>query len=71
MSWNYRIIRHNKDTKNQYFAIHEVFYNKKDKPILCSKEPIVLLSEEIKGIKWDLNAMKRALKKPILDYERF
>jgi len=70
MHWNFRIVKH-KHKHGDYYAIHEVFYNDKNKPRSCTKDPVDITSEEIKGIRWCLNKMRLALKKPVLDYDYF
>jgi len=66
--WNYRIMAHapTEDAKDEvYLQMHEVYY-KKGKPKSYTTEPIIVGSEDKKGIRWSLRQMKRALKKPIL-----
>lgn len=64
MSWNHRILAH--EIKGEiYFQLHEVLYND-DIPYTYTVNPITVGSESLKGIKWTLNKMKEAVKKPIL-----
>ena len=67
--WNYRILRH-KHKNGDWFGIHEVFYDDK-KHGSCTKDPIDITSEDIKGIKWMLKKMTLAVKKPVIDYDSF
>ena len=67
--WNYRIIRHKHETGN-WLGIHEVFYTNGE-PDSCTLDPIDITSKDIKGIKWVLTNMAKAVKRPILDYEFF
>ena len=64
MSWNHRVIatEHNGET---WLAIHEVHYSD-GKPDGRSTNPIPVGSNTIKGLRWTLNRMKEALKKPVL-----
>jgi len=68
--WNFRILKRGKG-KETYYAIYEVFYTEGGKPEGCTKDPIDVGSEDLKGIKWTLNKMRLALKKPVLSYEMF
>jgi hypothetical protein len=82
MSWNYRIIKHiysenenpiNKTTKknNQWLAIHEVYYDKNNKPTSCTLNPIAITSNNKKELKWIIEKIKKATKKPILNENIF
>lgn len=63
--WNYRVMAH--DHKGEpYFQIHDVYYNKKNKPDGYTRNPSQLGAEDIEGLQWTLDAMKEALSKPIL-----
>ena len=73
-TWNFRVLRHvyvDKDgNQEEYFAVHEVHYENGN-PVGCTKDPIDLGSENLKGLRWQLKKVKRGLGKPILDYDRF
>ncbi len=75
MTWNYRILAKKINNDIEY-AIYEVHYEN-DIPVGFTTNhmlPIYFGSYEedpIKSIKWQLNAMKIAAKKPILDYDNF
>ena len=66
--WNFRVVK-----TGDMLSIHEVHYGSGDDahPIGCSTNPTPVLSEDIEGIKWVLNAMLDALNKPILTDEDF
>ena len=63
MSWNYRIIRDNRDLS---LAIHEVYYNEAGQPTKMGAEPAVVISEEVSGIGDVLVMMRSACRKPVL-----
>lgn len=65
MGWNYRILAH-KHNEEVELSIHEVYYNDNDIPDSYTKFPVSVNSDSPKGIKWSLNKMQDALKKPIL-----
>lgn len=64
MSWNYRVIatQHNGET---CLAIHEVYYHE-HKPCGLTEQPVYIGGNTIKDLRWTLNRMKEALKKPVL-----
>lgn len=72
MSWDYRILaipytgKTLEDSRECFFQIHEVHYNKKGKPKSYTENPVPVLAESMQGIKFILKAMKDATKKPIL-----
>jgi hypothetical protein len=65
MSWNHRIIAH-EHNEEVVLQIHEVYYGSDGIPSVYTTRPVPVSSEDIKGIRWTLNKMKLALKKPIL-----
>jgi hypothetical protein len=76
--WNYRVlarkISFETSTEIQY-GMYEVHY-KNDIPIACTEFPVYPLSfnsdeDPIESLKWQLDAMKLALEKPILNYDDF
>lgn len=72
--WNYRLLARTVSNEIE-FGIYEVYYEN-DEPVSCSTNPIypsTYGSDEnfLDSIKWELNAMKLAVEKPILDYDDF
>tara|TARA_B100000900_G_C20517874_1_gene690869 strand:- start:277 stop:555 length:279 start_codon:yes stop_codon:yes gene_type:complete len=71
MAWNYRVIRHvDKDTKEETFQIHEVFY-KNDQPNMITEEGIVPFGETVEELQHSMIHMLQALTKPVLDAKIF
>ena len=70
MSWNHRVIKH-VSADDEWLAIHEVYYGDDGKPSSCTKEPIQIVSEDFKGMGWQIDKIKEALKKSIIDYGYF
>lgn len=65
--WNYRIIyKRDKENKNGYYGIYEVYYSKKGKIKYWTVEMIEPYGETKKGLKTDMKRMKKAFKKPVL-----
>jgi len=77
MHWNHRVIRHKNDKKlsdiseEYWYAIHEVHYDDQEEPVSCTSDPIQIIQEDLAAIKWEVDKIKEALEKPILDYEYF
>lgn len=62
MSWNHRILAH-KNNGEVYFQLHEVYYTN-GVPNGYTADPITVGSETLEGMKWTLNKMQKAIKKP-------
>jgi len=72
--WNYRILARKILDEVQY-GFYEVHYEN-DIPIACTENPTYPLSfnsddDPVESIRWQLDAMKLASEKPILDYDNF
>lgn len=65
MSWNYRVLAYEVDSQI-YFKVHEVYYDKYDKPNGYTKEPITIEGEDLEDIMWSLKEIEIAFSKPIL-----
>jgi hypothetical protein len=67
LSWNYRIIREDRPDKEEYFAIHEVYYDEKNNVYAWTKDPIDICVDTEKEIIETLEDMlKDAKKYPVL-----
>lgn len=71
MSWNHRVIKHKDKKHGDWFAIHEVFYDDKDIPIACTENPIQIIQEKVDDLEWEIELIKKATDKPVLDYSYF
>lgn len=69
--WNHRVIRHKGVDGSEYLAVHEVHYNKQGKPVAYAEGPAAPLSETKAGLRWSLDSMARALRRPILNAADF
>lgn len=65
MSWNYRVIRTN-DGEEDYFAIHECFYDKHGNPDATTVEAITVGGGSIEELRETLQLMLNCLDKPSL-----
>lgn len=64
--WNYRLVN-----KDEILSVHEVYYNKKDKPISVTVDSVAPLGESLKELKRDFKYYKKAFKLSVLNYEDF
>ncbi len=65
MTWNYRIIHHDKD-KHPYFAVHEVFYDDDGKITSWTAEPIDITGESKPDLIKTLGKMLEDIKNEVL-----
>ena len=68
MSWNHRLMKM-KDGEDDFYQIHEVFYDKEGNVESYTKNGITVGGKDIGEVKWVLLEMLAALDKPVLDYE--
>lgn len=66
MSWNYRIMSHNKE----YYAVHEVYYDSDNKVNGYTSMPINVIADTPEELKSVYKMIGEAFKKPILEYEK-
>lgn len=60
----------NPELEEMYFEVCEVYYDKNLNPNgYCAAKSVG--GSDLKGIRWQLNKMKEALKKPILSKKNF
>ena len=68
MSWNHRLMKM-KDEEDDFYQIHEVFYDKEGNVESYTKNGVTVGGKDIGEVKWVLLEMLAALDKPVLDYE--
>ena len=68
MSWNYRVVKNYHVEGEEYFAIHEVYYDDDGNPKACTALPVAFLGNDIADLKAVLDMAKQACDKPVLDY---
>ena len=70
MGWNHRVIvtehKNSDGSIEQYFQIHEVYYDKNDVPDGVTKHAIKICGDEISDIEWQLKKISECLEKPYL-----
>ena len=68
MKWNHRVIFHDNGPDNQWYGIHECFYDhpKDDVPTSWTTNPGVVVSDSTDGLFWVLECMRRAVEKATL-----
>ena len=72
MSWNYRAVKTVTkiplgDTDISY-GIHEVYYDDNGDIVNISESLAHPISDDLEGLKWNLERMMEACNKPIIDY---
>ena len=70
MSWNYRITKH-EDKGEEWYGIHEVYYDKDGDPDMISENPIAAHGLTVDEIRSDLDMMRQAFDKPVVNYDDF
>lgn len=68
--WNYRVL-YSKEHDEEYFAIHEVYYNDKKEAEGYVDTPAVVMSDDAKGMIEVLKMFSAELEKPIIDKDNF
>ena len=72
--WNYRILAREYKGFNEIevvFEIHEVFYTADGFPDMCTEDPVGVVGDTLAGLSKTLKWMRKALRKPILNYADF
>ena len=72
--WNYRILAREYKGFNEIevvFEIHEVFYTADGIPDMCTEDPVGVVGDNLADLSKTLKWMKKALRKPILNYSDF
>lgn len=67
MDWNYRVVKR-EDKGQEWYAIHEVYYDEQGKPEMITESAISPSGETIDEVRRDLEYMQRALTKPAVNY---
>ena len=70
MSWNHRVMKHEKaDGDDDWYQIHEVFYNSKREPDSWTVDGIKPGGNTLENLRDELIMMLEATEKEILDYK--
>lgn len=77
--WNYRVVReefqHQNGDREVTLAIHEAHYEgrsyRKLKPSMISTDPVAVVGEAPGELRFTLEKMLKATKKPVLEYKDF
>lgn len=71
--WNHRVIvkeyTHEDGYIEKFYAIHEVYYDKNNKPEGVTMEGIAIIGDSVEDLKKTLEQMKEACKLPVLNYD--
>ncbi len=63
--WNHRVLA-TEYNGEVYFEVHEVYYDDEGKPNAATKEAVRIGSDDIEGIRWQINRIEECLQKPVL-----
>jgi hypothetical protein len=66
MSWNYRIVKGKTEDGDEYFGVHEVYYNRDGSIKLMTESPVEVASDTLEGVKSVLQMMSDCLSKDVL-----
>ena len=69
MSWNYRMVHHKEKNGEEWYGIHEVYYNADGAPCMMSDEPCFPSGESKKELMNDISMMTTAISTPVLKYD--
>ena len=50
MTWNYQVIHHDLDPKDEYLALHEVYYDEEGKVIRWTENPVPFMGNTLAGL---------------------
>jgi len=71
--WNHRVVVrtfvHSDKFIEKTYGIHEVYYDKDDKPEGVTMEAIGIIGDSVDDIKETLDRMAKACTLPVLDYD--
>jgi hypothetical protein len=63
------MIHHKEKNGEEWYGIHEVYYNADEAPCMMTEEPCMPAGETKKELMNDLSMMTEALTKPVLEYD--
>jgi hypothetical protein len=73
MSWSYRVVK--QVTKiplgdiDISYAIHSIYIDENNDIVNISEKPSYAIGDDIESLKWQLERMIEACKKPVIDYD--
>ncbi len=74
MTWSYRVIRKQirvGEAFEDYYAVHEVFYDKENMPDSVTMDPISVGGDTLEEVKITYLQMAEAFEQPVLEWESF
>ncbi len=71
MGWNYRVLAKKQSDDSIFLDIYEVYYDEDGNPEYCTENPITVGGDDLEDIQWQLDKMRDALSKPVLNYDDF
>jgi len=70
MTWNHRVIRRRYETGEEYFAIHEVYYDDAGNHNAVTALPVAIFGDSIDDLAITIDHIRECLNKPVLDYDK-
>lgn len=70
MPWNYRVL-HTIEDGDEWYAIHEVYYDNEGHPVSVTAEPEPALGDTLEDLEEDLRWQLKALSEPVLEMSDF
>jgi hypothetical protein len=73
-SWNYRVV-HRKilgrtpEFDEDYYAIHEVYYDEDGKMVAVTADAVPAHSEDMKGLAWVIERFAQAYKNDVVEWD--
>lgn len=71
MSWNYRVIRTIDPNGDEYYGIHEVYYDDEGNPVSCTENSVNPIGESVEDLSHTVIYMMRAFTEPVLEMRQF
>jgi hypothetical protein len=74
VTWNYRVVHRRLAMDDidppwqDEYAIHEVYYDEAGDVKGITEHPVPVIAEDVKGLGWVLDKMRRALNEPVVEY---
>lgn len=71
MPFNYRVVRRKHETYRDEvtYAVHEAYYEDDDRVSYITEEPSFPIGESLEELSEELERMRAAFQKPVLDYD--
>ena len=69
--WQYRVVKYNGGSENEFYKAHEVYFGEDDRPVARCTDGATIGSETPSGLAGALSMMLKALARPVIDESVF